>query len=196
MAYSPETIESVRAQFELGKSLRDIALDLDIPFTTVQLWSKKNKWEKKKTEQLKSDILGFEEKCVQLEEEKCTLLNSISDLKAADIQLLDREIFNETKRKSVLFNIVSLSMVRKQQILMKNTKSVVIKNKVYDLDGRVCGEEASLMEVPLDASDLKNLDDGVDKNSLTLKINDRHAKVENTNVVGFQAISEIKLIDA
>lgn len=196
MAYSPETIESVRAQFELGKSLRDIALDLDIPFTTVQLWSKKNKWEKKKTEQLKSDILGFEEKCVQLEEEKCTLLNSISDLKAADIQLLDREIFNETKRKSVLFNIVSLSMVRKQQMLMKNTKSVVIKNKVYDLDGRVCGEEASLMEVPLDASDLKNLDDGVDKNSLTLKINDRHAKVENTNVVGFQAISEIKLIDA
>lgn len=196
MAYSPETIESVRAQFELGKSLRDIALDLDIPFTTVQLWSKKNKWEKKKTEQLKSDILGFEEKCVQLEEEKCTLLNSISDLKAADIQLLDREIFNETKRKSVLFNIVSLSMVRKQQILMKNTKSVVIKNKVYDLDGRVCGEEASLMEVPLDASDLKNLDDGVDKNSLTLKINDRHAKVENTNMVGFQAISEIKLIDA
>ena len=196
MAYSRETIESARAQFELGKSLREIAFDLEIPFTTVQLWSKRNDWEKKKTEQLKCDIIDFEKKCVQLEDEKCTLLNTISGLEQADIALLDREIFNETKRKSVLFNIVSLSMVRKQQILMKNTKSTIVKTKVYDNDGRIIGEDATVVEVPLTPSDLKDIDDGVDKNSLTLKINERHAKTENTNLIGFQAISEIKLLDA
>ena len=196
MAYSKQTIEEARAQFELGKSLREISFDLEIPFTTVQLWSKRNDWEKKKTEQLKSDIIDFEKRCVQLEDEKCTLLNTISGLEQADIALLDREIFNETKRKSILFNIVSLSMVRKQQILMKNTKSAIVKTKVYDNDGRVVGEEATIVEIPLTPADLKDIDDGADKNSLTLKINERHAKTETNNYNAFQPISEIKIIDA
>ena len=196
MAYSKQIIEEPRALFELGKSLRQIELIMEIPFSTVRDWSKAYNWEKQKTAQLKSDIIDFEKKFVQLEDEKCTLLHSISDLEMADIKLLDKEIFNETKRKSVLFNIISLSMVRKQQILMKNTKSAIVKTKVYDNDGRVVGEEATVVEVPLTPADLKDIDDGADKNSLTLKINERHAKTETNNYNAFQPISEIKIIDA
>ena len=196
MAHSKEIIEEARALFELGKSLRQIELIMEIPFSTVRDWSKAYNWEKQKTAQLKSDIIDFEKKFVQLEDEKCTLLHSISDLEMADIKLLDKEIFNETKRKSVLFNIISLSMVRKQQILMKNSKSAIVKTKVYDGDGRVVGEEATVVEVPLTPADLKDIDDGADKNSLTLKINERHAKTETNNYNAFQPISEIKIIDA
>lgn len=196
MAHSKEIIEEARALFELGKSLRQIELIMEIPFSTVRDWSKAYGWEKQKTAQLKSDIIDYEKKFVQLEDEKCTLLHSISDLEMADIKLLDKEIFNETKRKSVLFNIISLSMVRKQQILMKNSKSSIVKTKVYDGDGRVVGEEATIIEVPLSPADLKDIDDGVDKNSLTLKINERHAKTETNNYNAFQPISEIKIIDA
>lgn len=195
MAYSPDDIETARASFELGKSLREISSSLDIALTTVQRWSKENNWEKQKTEHIKSDIIDFEEKTERLEVKKRTLLDVISGLAPADIELLDREIFNETKRKSTLFNIVTLSMIRKQQLLMKNAKSVVVKNKIYDLEGRVCGEEVTLLEVPLEPSDLKNIDDAIDKNSLTLKINERHAKTDNTVGV-FQAVSEVRLIDA
>ena len=196
MAHSKEIIEEARALFELGKSLRQIELIMEIPFSTVRDWSKAYNWEKQKTAQLKSDIIDYEKKFVQLEDEKCTLLHSISDLEMADIKLLDKEIFNETKRKSVLFNIISLSMVRKQQILMKNSKSAIVKTKVYDGDGRVVGEEATVVEVPLTPADLKDIDDGADKNSLTLKINERHAKTETNNYNAFQPISEIKIIDA
>ena len=79
---------------------------------------------------------------------------------------------------------------------MKNSKSSIVKTKVYDGDGRVVGEEATIIEVPLSPADLKDIDDGVDKNSLTLKINERHAKTETNNYNAFQPISEIKIIDA
>ena len=67
-----------------------------------------------------------------------------------------------------------------EEILKKGKKQIVMKVKEYNPDGGN-SESLDVADVELDTSDLKNLQDTIDKASITNNVNQRHLN-QNINV--------------
>ena len=70
-------------------------------------------------------------------------------------------------------------------MLTKNTKTVLSKVDYFDDEGKKIKTDMEAMEVPLNPNDYKTLDEGVDKNAVTLELAQRHSssqvQINNTN---------------
>jgi hypothetical protein len=70
-------------------------------------------------------------------------------------------------------------------MLTKNTKQVIELKTFYSDDGKPLTKEPIIIEVELSANDLKTIDEGIDKNAVTLELAPRHANsqvnIQNTN---------------
>jgi len=89
---------------------------------------------------------------------------------------------DEFMNKGLVENAAQLSLIRKTEILSENKKEAIVKNISYNTDGKR-EESHEIMSVVLSPDDLKALDDGIDKASLTLRVNKRHSTqiINNTN---------------
>jgi len=175
MAYSKEIWDKAKCLYELGKSLQEIADDCNFKDkTTISRRAKKDNWEKHKIQQLKTDIIGIEEENTTLEAKKTTAVQKLAKLQDYEITILDKVIQDETGNKSLLFSTANLSLIRKNQLLTKNTKTILSKEDYYE-DGKKIMTKEIEIEIPLSPNDLKSLDEGIEVNAKSLEIAPRHA---------------------
>lgn len=183
MAISKEIWDKAKFLFELGKSLSDIERDTGVSKSQISKKAKKEGWQKEKKKQLKSDIVGYETKKETLEQEKETIVSKLASLQDYEITLMDGIVEDEVGKKSLIFSTQSLALIRNNQILTKNSKTVMLKVAQYGEKGKD-SEDYEPYEVPLGASDIKEIIESTDKAAITLKVADRHApktEISNTN---------------
>ena len=186
MAYTPEQWTKAKGLFEIGYSPEQIADELGFKSRdTVYKRAVKENWEKNKIIQEKSELLDLEKKNSTILQENSTMLQKISTLEDYQITILQDEVL-KTGNKSFLFSTANLSLIRKNQMLTKNTKQVVEYETHYSDDGKPLMKSPKTIEIELSPSDYKAIDEGIDKNAITLEHAPRHAntniKVDNTNI--------------
>ncbi len=179
MAYTPEQWTKAKGLFEIGYSPEQIADELGFKSRdTVYKRAVKENWEKNKIIQEKSELLDLEKKNSTILQENSTMLQKISTLEDYQITILQDEVL-KTGNKSFLFSTANLSLIRKNQMLTKNTKQVVEYETHYSDDGKPLMKSPKTIEIELSPSDYKAIDEGIDKNAITLEHAPRHA---NTNI--------------
>lgn len=186
MAYTPEQWTKAKGLFEIGYSPEQIADELGFKGRDiVYKRAVKENWEKNKIIQEKSELLDLEKKNSTILQENSTMLQKISTLEDYQITILQDEVL-KTGNKSFLFSTANLSLIRKNQMLTKNTKQVVEYETHYSDDGKPLMKSPKTIEIELSPSDYKAIDEGIDKNAITLEHASRHAntniKVDNNNL--------------
>ena len=189
MAYSQEQWDLAKEYFEAGLSLSEINLRTEISRPQISKKAKKEGWEKGNIKkQLISQAVGVEEKKKQIETQKETLTKTA--LKVHN-ELVDDEI----RRRGLIFDATEKIVQASSKLLQKNSKQVVVKVKEYSKAGG-SSESLDTIDQELDPQDLKNLAETVDKASITLGVNQRHANsqvtVNNTNA---QQNNTVKSLD-
>ena len=186
MAYTPEQWTKAKGLFEIGYSPEQIADELGFKSRdTVYKRAVKDNWETNKIIQEKYELLDLEKKNSTLLQENSTMLQKISTLEDYQITILQDEVL-KTGNKSFLFSTANLSLIRKNQMLTKNTKQVVEYETHYSDDGKPLMKSPKTIEIELSPSGYKAIDEGIDKNAITLEHAPRHAntniKVDNNNL--------------
>jgi len=187
MAYSQEQWDKAKVLFELGKSLQEISLETEIKDrTSISKKAKKESWVKSKIQQIKSDIVELEKDISTVEGKKSTLVEKLSKLEDYQITILNEVVEDEIKTKSLIFSTANLALIRANQALTTNTKTIMSKVEIYE-DGKKIGTEYKEKEIPLSISDYKDSVDLIDKASITLGVNQRHSSsqvnINNTNAI-------------
>jgi len=176
MAYSQAQWNRAKFLFELGYSLRDIEEDCSISHVQISRKAKKEQWQKVTEKQaIKADVIALEKENVTLSDKKVTVSQRVATLSDFEITILSEKITEEIGIKSLITNTQALAVIRANEQLTRNTKTVMLKERQYSSEGVPIGEEYTPYEVPLDSTDIKNNVDSVDKASITLKVSDRHA---------------------
>ena len=102
------------------------------------------------------------------------LLKKVAKLSDFEITIMDEQVQDETGNKSLLFSTANLSLIRKNQLLTKNTKTVMTKEDYYE-DGKKVMTKEIEVEIKLSPNDLKVLDEGIEVNAKSLELAPRHA---------------------
>lgn len=184
MAYSSEQWERTKALFMLGYSLGDIEKDTGISKAQISKKSKKEQWEKETDKiSIKSDIVEFDRKKETLDKEKETITKRLSKLSDFEITILQEKMEEEgaSLARSLVFNNAMLALVRSNEELTRGNKTVMLKTNKFFGEGQR-EEVYEPYEIPLCGSDIKDHVELTDKASLTLGINQRHAKSGDVNV--------------
>lgn len=179
MAISQEIWNKAKALFEQGLSLSEIELETEIKRSSISKKAKQENWNKSINQQLKADIKAIDNQKSTLDAKINTTVEKLSKLSDFEITILDEQIYNETGIKSLLFSTANLSLIRKNQMLTKNTKQVLDYETFYNDDGKPISKKPVAVDIELSPIDYKSLDDGIDRNAITLEFAPRHApKVE------------------
>lgn len=184
MAYTETQWEKAKALFGLGKSPQEIADELGFKSRdTVSKRATKENWVKNKILQEKTELMDLEKKNSTIQQENSTMVEKLAKLEDFEITILQEVVESELKRKSILFSTANLSLIRKNQMLTKNTKQVVDFETIYDENGKPLSKKPVTLDIELSPSDFKAIDEGIDKNAITLEIAQRHSNqvINNTN---------------
>lgn len=188
MAHSMEQWQKARFLWELDKPFSYIIENTGISGGQISKKSKAENWKKEtKGNELKPLIKQYDKEKETNEAKGNSIVSKMCTMKDYEITLLDKVIQDETGRKSLLFSTANLSLIRKNQMLTKNTKQITTKVKFYE-EGKVIKEEEELRDIELNATDLKTLDEGIDKNAVSLELAPRHAsqKISLNNQTNIQ----------
>ena len=194
MAISQEKWDKAKALFEQGLSLSQIELETQINKTSISKKAKQEEWKKSKNQQLKHEIIEIDKEKSTLDAKINTTVEKLSKLSDFEITMLDEMIQDETGVKSLLFSTANLSLIRKNQLLTKNSKQVVEFETIYSDEGKPMSKTPVVIDIELSPTDLKTIDEGIDKNAVSLEIAPRHSNsqvnIQNTNAV--QAVTKIE----
>lgn len=179
MAISKDIWNKAKFLFETGMSITYISDELNISRGQISKKSKSDNWQKgNKKKQLKSDIVDFEKKNETLLQEKETLIYKLADLEDYEITMMNDLVFEETKKATLVNSTAMLALIRTNKLLQDN--------KTYEKINVGDGMQ-QFQPRELNAIDIKNCVEATDKASVTLGVNERHAKsnveVNNTNAV-------------
>lgn len=186
MAYTKQQWNEAKFLWELDKPLSFIVEKTGISKAQISKKSTKEHW-KKETEgnALNTEIRELDKQKETIKQKETELVNRVSKLEDYQITILDNLIQDEIGRKSLLFSTANLSLIRKNQMLTKNTKQVVEYETHYSDDGKPLMKSPKTIEIELSPADYKAIDEGIDKNAITLEHAPRHAntniKVDNNN---------------
>lgn len=175
MAIDKEIWAKAKALFELGYTLNEIELETEINKSSISKKAKKEGWTKSKNQPLKDEIVEYEKENSKIIQQKSTLVEKMAKLSDFEITILCDVVEEETNLKTLVTSTSQLALIRTNQLLTKNETYEKIN----------VGDGVQMMQPrELNASDLKNIADTVDKISVTTKVNDRHAKssVEVNNI--------------
>ena len=200
MAISQEMWDKAKALFEQGLSLNQIELETEINRSTISKKAKIENWIKAKNQQLKADIKAIDKEKSTLDAKINTTVEKLSKLSDFEITILDEMIQDETGVKSLLFSTANLSLIRKNQLLTKNSKQVVEFETIYSEEGKPMSKTPVVIDIELSPTDLKTIDEGIDKNAVSLEIAPRHSNsqvnIQNTNAVQTNNNIDIENMDA
>ena len=195
MAYSKELWDKAKILYELGHSEREIEKITGISNGQINKKANAKNWKKEaQKKQLKSDIVGFEKKKEALNTEKEALIRKISTLEDFEITVIQDIVEQETERKSTLFSTATLSLIRKNQILTKNKKQSIEYETIYSDEGKPLKKTPIVIDMELSPNDLKTLDDGIDRNAITMELAPRHAPKTDIAVNNAQQNNEQTII--
>lgn len=176
MAISKDIWDKAKALFELGYTLQEIELETEINKSSISKKAKKEGWEKSKNQPLKDEVVEYEKQNSKIIQQKSTLVEKMAKLSDFEITIMSEVVEEETNLKSLITSTAQLALIRTNQMLTNN-QTVEKINKgdgVQDFEPRT-----------LNSNDIKNCIEAIDKASITLGVNDRHAKsqieVNNTN---------------
>jgi len=96
-----------------------------------------------------------------------------------------KEIYADDKKRVKVYDLTDKILDKVSGMLDKGTKQIVAKVKQYD--GKASSESLDVVNVELDPSDLKNMQETVDKASITNNTNHRHAPKQDINITQQQA---------
>lgn len=185
MAISQDKWDKAKALFEQGLSLSQIELETQINKTSISKKAKQEEWQKSKNQQLKHEIIEIDKEKSTLDAKINTTVEKLSKLSDFEITMLDEMIQDETGVKSLLFSTANLSLIRKNQLLTKNSKQVVEFETIYSDEGKPMSKTPVVIDIELSPTDLKTIDEGIDKNAVSLEIAPRHSNsqvnIQNTN---------------
>lgn len=176
MAYSQEQWNEAKFLWELDKPLSYIVEKTGISKAQISKKSNKEQW-KKETEgnSLKTEIKAFEKEKETIKQKETDLVKRVSNLEEYQITILDDLIQEELGSKSLLFSTANLSLIRKNQLLTKNTKTVIEFETTYSDEGKPLLKRPIEIQIELSPNDLKTIDEGIDKNALSLELAPRHS---------------------
>lgn len=176
MAYTKQQWNEAKFLWELDKPLSFIVEKTGISKAQISKKSTKERW-KKETEgnALNTEIRELDKQKETIKQKEIELVNRVSKLEDYQITILDNLIQDETGIKSLLFSTANLSIIRKNQILTRNTKQVVDYETIYSEDGKPISKKPTTLDIELNPTDLKAIDDGLDRNAITLGIAQRHS---------------------
>ena len=162
MAISKDTWEKARGYYEAGLTLREIEKRTGINNSSISKKAKNQQWRH-----------GCNIDYIKAKE---TIAVKKSAINQQAIACADEVADDNIRRQNLVFNASEKLLQRTQQLISSN-KTI---EKVNVGDGI-----QSFQERELNTADLKNLADTVDKASITLGVNQRHANsqvtVNNTN---------------
>ncbi len=185
MAYTKQQWNEAKFLWELDKPLSFIVEKTGISKAQISKKSTKEHW-KKETEgnALNTEIRELDKQKETIKQKETELINRVSKLEDYQITILDNLIQDETGIKSLLFSTANLSIIRKNQILTRNTKQVVDYETIYSEDGKPISKKPTTLDIELNPTDLKAIDDGLDRNAITLGIAQRHSNtvINNANL--------------
>lgn len=185
MAYTKQQWNEAKFLWELDKPLSFIVEKTGISKAQISKKSTKERW-KKETEgnALNTEIRELDKQKETIKQKEIELVNRVSKLEDYQITILDNLIQDETGIKSLLFSTANLSIIRKNQILTRNTKQVVDYETIYSEDGKPISKKPTTLDIELNPTDLKAIDDGLDRNAITLGIAQRHSNtvINNANL--------------
>ena len=193
MAYTPKQWQKAKVLFELGKSPQEIADEVGFKSRdTINKKSIKENWTKNRILQDKDDIVALEKENSTIQAKNSTMVDKISTLEDFEITILRDIVEQETKTKSLLFSTANLSLIRKNQLLTKNTKQIIEHEILYE-DGKQISKTPKVFNIELNANDLKTIDEGIDKNAITLELAPRHAssQVQVNNNLGIIEVTQL-----
>lgn len=199
MAHSKEAWAEAKFLFELDNSLNDIHAKTGIDRTAVSKKAKKEGWEKGKNQQLKSEIVRFEKEKSTLEAKKSTLVEKVSTLNDFEITMLDGIVEKETDSKSLIFSTQALAIIRNNQILTSNKKTVMLKVQQFSSEGVRQGENYEPFEVPLSSSDIKECVDSTHRAGQSLGVIEQFAPKNDVKLAvqnNTQYMSETEVMKA
>ena len=182
MAYTKQQWNEAKFLWELDKPLSFIVEKTGISKAQISKKSTKEHW-KKETEgnALNTEIRELDKQKETIKQKETELVNRVSKLEDYQITILDNLIQDETGIKSLLFSTANLSLIRKNQLLTKNTKQVIDYETIYSEDGKPMSKSPITLDIELNPLDLKTIDEGIDKNAITLDIAKRHANAPILN---------------
>lgn len=191
MAYTKQQWDEAKFLWELDKPLSYIVEKTGISKAQISKKSNKEQW-KKETEgnALNTEIRELDKQKETIKQKEIELVNRVSKLEDYQITILDNLIQDETGIKSLLFSTANLSLIRKNQMLTKNTKQVVDYETIYSEDGKPISKSPITLDIELNPLDLKAIDEGIDKNAITLEIAKRHANAPTINNANLQQTNE------
>ncbi len=197
MAFSEDVWNKAKFLWELDKPLSYIVEKTGISKAQISKKSNKEKWKKETVaNELKPLIKEYDKEKETIQAKGNSIVSKLCTLEDYEITLLDEVIQDETGNKSLLFSTANLSLIRKNQMLTKNTKTVLAKVDYFDDEGKKIKTDMEAMEVPLSPNDYKTIDEGIDKNAVTLELAPRHANsqvnIQNTNAQ--QTINKIERV--
>ncbi len=186
MAYTKQQWNEAKFLWELDKPLSFIVEKTGISKAQISKKSTKEQW-KKETEgnALNTEIRELDKQKETIKQKEIELVNRVSKLEDYQITILDNLIQDETGIKSLLFSTANLSLIRKNQLLTKNSKQVVEFETIYSDEGKPMSKTPVVIDIELSPTDLKTIDEGIDKNAVSLEIAPRHSNsqvnIQNTN---------------
>lgn len=156
MAYTPEQWLKAKGLFEIGYSPEQISQELNFKSRdTVYKRAVKEKWEKNKILQEKTELLDLEKKNYTIQQENSTMVEKISTLEDYQIIILKELVEDITKQKSIIFNGLNLAAIRANQKLQQNRKKELLKIKEGFGNG-VSQEHYEEIESDLSSSDIQD----------------------------------------
>lgn len=163
MAISQEAWNKAKEYFEAGLSLSEIVLRTEISKSQISKKSKLENWQK-----------GNEKK--QLIAQAIEVATKKETLNETALEIHNEIVNEQLRRQNLIFNVT-------EKIVKNIDKAVSQKIDIFDEEGKVIRQEDLL----LDSKSAKEYIDAIDKASLTLGVNQRHANSqininnENTN---------------
>ena len=151
--------ENILAEFHVGKSQYQLAKDFEISTATI------NKLCKGLTPKLKDKVKG-----------QVAINTSLQHESERQVKAFEIEVSIQERRSNLVYGA--------SEKLIKRTHDLIVSNRTVEKVNIGDGIQ-SFQERELNTADLKNLADTVDKASITLGVNQRHASsqvtVNNTN---------------
>lgn len=156
---SQDTKDKILDDFHLGKSQNELARLYEVSPATINKICK-----------------GIKQKYVDKVNTIVSIKSELSEESEYLVNAFDKEVNRQLMLKQIVFNA-------SEKLLIKATK-MIEENKTVDKINVGAGVQ-QIEPRNLDSSDLKNLADTIDKASITLGVNQRHANsqvnINNTN---------------
>ena len=144
----------------------------------------------KVTEKVIRELVGKDEPTNSHIVEAQLLIESVkkSEKSPIEIQAINqavqyrlKEQYADDNKRVKIYDLTDKVLNLLDRKMDKGTKQIVMKVKEFSKDGG-SSESLEVIDVELDTSDLKNIQDTIDKASVTNNTNDRHAKNGDVNV--------------